>query len=111
MKQIKSAIIGKAWKNGESGELMPASFVISEDTVFSANQSFILGHLTFRTDRNLTVSVPMKKGSLLNLFANKKRDGHKDADFSVSVLLPVDEANTVINATKAGVAAWKASNA
>lgn len=109
MQQIKNAIIGKAWSNG-SQELTPASFVMTADTTFSANQSFLLGNLTFRTDRNLTSPVTIKAGESLSLYANKKRPDHKDADFSVSVCLPIEEANLIISATKAGALAWKEAN-
>ena len=110
MKQIKSAIIGKAWANGTSNEIMPSNYILPQDMEFTANQSFILGNLTFRTDRNLSVPVKVSKGASLNLFANQKREGKRDADFSVSVLLDVEEANKVISATKAGAAAWKEAN-
>lgn len=107
MQQIKSAIIGKAWINGISNEIMPANFIMPSDIEFTANQSFLLGNLTFRTDRNLSIPVKVAKGEKLNLFANKKRDGKRDADFSVSVQLPVDQAEAIIATTKAGAQAWK----
>lgn len=110
MQQVKSAIIGKAWANTMSTELMPSSFKLSQDMAFTANESFILGNLTFKTDRNLITPVTVKEGAALYLYANRKRDGKKDADFSVSVLLDITDANRVIAETKAGVIAWKQAN-
>ena len=107
MQELKSAIIGKVWINERSNELAPTSFKVPQDMVFEANQSFMLGNMTFRTDRNLTIPVNVQKGTSLNLYANKKREGMRDADFSVSLTLPKEKAEAIIAATKAGAQAWK----
>jgi hypothetical protein len=103
---VKSAIIGKMWINS-SKDLVPAAFELPVDMTFNANESYLLGNLTFRTDRNLTNPVNVKAGSKLMFYSNSKRPGFKDADYSVSVLLPVAEADAVIQSSRDGAAAWR----
>lgn len=108
--QLKSAIIGKAWIPQGSTAILPANFVLPNDMTFAANESYLIAGMSFRTDRNLSVPVTVKAGEKLFFYTNSKRPGKQDPDFSVSVLLPTTEAETVINASKAGSEAWKATH-
>jgi len=107
MEQVKSAIIGKAWINADKGTMIPASHQLIEDMAFSANQSFLIGGLTFRTDRNIQEPIALKAGSNLYFYSNKKRDEKRDADYSVSVLLPEVQANKIIADSRNGAEAWR----
>ena len=77
---LMNFIIGKAWKNGDNINI-----------VF---------------DRDNPSDVVCKAGSSLRLtdVENKKREGKVDADYSVSVLLPRETAETLINEKKALIA-------
>lgn len=107
---VKSAIIGKVWLNDSVRTLVPAAYTIEQDTTFGANESYVLGNFTFRTDRNLTTPIAVKAGEKLYFYANKKRTGFRDPDYSVSVLLPVAVAEAVIEGSKLGAAAWRAAH-
>ena len=109
--QLKSAIIGKAWRNQNTQSIIPASFVLPETMTFEANQSYLIGELSFRTDRNTTIPVTVKAGEKLFFYANNKRAGKEDPDYSVSVLLPVAEAEAVIANSRAGSEEWKKEHA
>ena len=104
---VKSAIIGKAWTAAGSTAIVPASYILPTDMVFEANQAYLVGGMSFRTDRNLTVPVTIKAGEKLFFYTNTKRPGKQDPDFSVSVLLPSAEAEAVISNSKAGTEAWR----
>lgn len=112
--QLKSAIIGKMWSNKDTVSMVPASYTLPQDMAFGANESYLIGDLSFRTDRNLNASpeagvvspVVLKAGSKLFFYSNPKRT-EADPDYSVSVVLPVDVAMTVIANSKAGIEAWK----
>ena len=110
MDKVKSAIIGKAWVNPGFTAIVPASYALTEDMTFSANESYLIGGLSFRTDRNLSTPVTIKAGEKLFFYANAKRVGRQDPDYSVSVVLPVAEAEAVIQMTRAGSEAWKREN-
>jgi len=73
---LKNFIIGKLWINSVDGSRPGA----------------------IRINRNLATDIILKAGATLFLNTNKKREGKQDADFSVSVLLPVDTANQLIEA-------------
>lgn len=103
----KSAIIGKAWLNGEPTKLIPATFVMPVDTEFVANQSFILDELTLRTDRNLAIPVLVKAGESLYFYKNIKRPGMRDADYSVSIKMPNIEADILIANSRLAAKAWR----
>lgn len=107
---LKTAIIGKAWVNTTTSAIIPANYVLPVDMTFRENESYLIGNLSFRTDRNLTIPVTVKAGEKLFFFANTKRAGFQDPDYSVSVLLPEAEALAVIENNKAGVLAWKQEN-
>lgn len=115
METLKSTIIGRMWVNAESSVMVPATYTVPSDTTLSANESYLIGQLSFRTDRNLNASavegevspVILKKGEKLFFYANNKREGHRDPDYSVSVLLPSTLADTVINNSVRSVAAWR----
>lgn len=108
--QLKSAIIGKAWRNEDESAIVKASVTLTEDMVFTANESYLINGLSFRTDRNTTIPVELKAGDKLFFYKNKKRAGMADPDFSVSVLLPVEQAEAFIANSKAGSEAWKKTN-
>jgi hypothetical protein len=84
----------------------------------SANESYLIGNLTFRTDRYLNTSEVYEEakplflpaGTQLFFFSNTKRTGHKDADFSISIKMPIKTAETIINNSKRGSAEWKEAN-
>lgn len=75
---LKNFIVGKLWINSVDGS-RPGSIKIN---------------------RNLATDIILKAGSTLFLNHNKKRDGKVDADFSVSVLLPAETANQLIEAER-----------
>lgn len=110
LEQSKSAIIGKIWTNGDKASIVPATFTLPTEMTFQANQSYLLGNMSFRTDRNLVKPITLKKDSVLFLFPNNKRDGIKDPDYSVSIRLPEQEANEIINNSKAKAQEWKTNN-
>lgn len=114
--QLKSAIIGRVWVNANNAGVIPSFITLPQEMTFSANETYLIGPMTFKTDRNLNassvegVSVPvvLPAGSRLNLYANTKRADHKDPDYSASVQLPTDVADTIINNSKRAAEAWKA---
>jgi len=110
MTPVKSAIIGKAWANGAVNGLIPTNFTLTEDRTFSAGETFLLGTLTLKMDRNLPFPVVMKAGDKFYFYPNSKREGFKDADLSISVLRTPKEAEDIINGTRAGMKAWRASH-
>lgn len=117
MEVLKSTIIGRMWTPSESSVMVPATYTVPSDINLSANESFLIGQLSFRTDRNLnasavageTLPVSMKKGDKLFFYANPKREGHRDPDYTVSVLLPQSVSATVINNSIRSTEAWRAS--
>lgn len=113
---LKSAIIGKVWTNREVASIVPASFTLPADMHFAKNESYLIGGLTMRTDRNLNSSdndvetpVTVKAGEKLFFYANNKRT-ENDPDYSVSVLLPAALAETIISNSKKGLEAWRLAN-
>lgn len=104
---LKSAIIGKAWVVPGNTAIIPASFVLPEEMTFSANESYLIGGLSFRTDRNMPQPVTVKAGEKLFFYSNPKRPGKQDPDYSVSVVLPVEQAEAVIAGSIAGAQAWR----
>jgi hypothetical protein len=108
--RVKSAIIGKAWANGAINNLMPANFTLTENRTFSAGETFLLGTLTLKMDRNLPFPVEMKTGEKFYFYPNSKREGFKDADLSISVLRTPQEADAIIEGTRAGMKTWRASH-
>lgn len=119
IKALKSAIIGKAWKNQEEQGIIPASYTLPTEMTFRANESYLIGSLTFRTDRNSKIPVTVKAGEKLFFYANPKRPGvnpatgvaFEDPDYSVSVLMPTAEAEAFIADSLAGSDAWKKEHA
>lgn len=114
---LKSAIIGKVWANQDGvATIVPASFTLPVDMNFGKNESYLIGGLTMRTDRHLNAStvdgveapVTVKASEKLFFYANNKRT-ENDPDYSVSVLLPEALAQTVIENSKKGLEAWRAS--
>jgi hypothetical protein len=106
---LKSAIIGKIWLNG-SKEIRPATFTVPTDMTFEPNQSYMLGDMSFRTDRNLIKPIEVKANERLFLFPNNKRNGINDPDFSVSIKRPEAEANEIIENSKKKAQEWKDAN-
>ena len=80
---LKSFIIGKMWINSQDGSRPGA----------------------IRISRDLPTDIVLKAGTTLFLNTNSKREGKADADYSVSVLLPVAVADQLIEAERANVAA------
>lgn len=111
IEKVKSAIIGKAWRNSDVVGIMPASYTLPSEMVFNANESYLIGDLTFRTDRNTTIPVTVKAGQKLYFYANTKRAGKEDPDYSVSVLMSVEEAEAYIANSREGAEAWKEQEA
>lgn len=115
--KLKSAIIGKVWTNQDNASIVPANFTLPAAMNFAKNESYLIGGLTMRTDRNLNAStvdgeempVTVEAGEKLFFYANNKRSD-RDPDYSVSVLLPVAVAETVIDNSKKGLAAWRAEH-
>lgn len=115
---LKSAIIGRVWVNSDNKGIIPSSFTLPEDMTFSANETYLIGQLTFKTDRNLNASavegetapLSFKAGEQLFLYSNEKRAGHKDPDYSVSVRLPSEVAEAIITNSQRASDAWRASN-
>ena len=114
---LKSAIIGKIWKNQDNATIVPANFTLPSAMNFSKNESYLIDGLTMRTDRSLNASavegeeapVSVNAGDKLFFYANNKRKAN-DPDYSVSVLLPVDVAETVISNNQKSLAAWRAEH-
>lgn len=73
---LKNFIVGKLWVNSVDGSRPGA----------------------IRINRNLATDIILKAGATLFLNTNKKRENKQDADFSVSVLLPVETADRLIEA-------------
>ena len=111
IRKVKSAIIGKAWRNADSVGIIPASFTLPSTMVFQSNESYLVNGLSFRTDRNTKIPVTVKAGEKLFFYANTKREGKVDPDYSVSVLLPVEEAEAIIADSRSGSEAWKKEHA
>ena len=110
IKQVKPAIIAKAWKNKDAKGLIPAQYILPEAMTFGQNESYILGDLSLRTDRNATIPIKVAAGEKLFFYSNNKREDHpEDPDYSVSVLLPVTEANAFIKNSKTGLEKWRAA--
>ena len=115
--KVKTTIIGKAWVNQGVPTIMSQHFTLPADMNFSKNESYIIGGLTMRTDRSLNASavdgveepVSLKAGEKLFFYTNQKRTP-ADPDFSVSVMLPEDVSNVVINNNIKGRDAWRAEN-
>lgn len=107
---LKSAIIAKAWVNPKATAIIPANYTLPTEMTFEANQRYLLGELSLVTDRNLSSPVTIKAGEKLFFYANTKRAGKQDPDYSVSVVLPEDEAQAIIDMTRAGTEAWKKEN-
>lgn len=110
IKQLKSAIIAKAWLNPGTVGIIPATVTLPTDMTFNAGESYLVNGMSLRTDRNMTIPVTVKAGEKLFFYANKKRAGKVDPDYSVSVLLPTAEAEAVIENSREGSAQWKAEH-
>jgi hypothetical protein len=80
---LKNFIIGKLW-------------IASKDGTRSG---------ALRVSRDLPKDIVLTKGTTLFLNPNQKRDGKMDADYSVSVLLPVAVADELITLERQAVAA------
>lgn len=75
---LKNFIIGKLWVNSVDGSRPGA----------------------IRINRNLPTDIVLKASTTLFLNTNTKREGKQDADYSVSVLLPVETADALIAASQ-----------
>ena len=112
--KLKSAIIGKMWTNVNAQEMVPASYTLPKDITLSANESYLIGNLSIRTDRNLNASetpgevkpVFLKAGDKLFFFTNNKRT-ERDPDYSISIQLPENLANVIIKNSQDAAKAWK----
>ena len=114
--ETKSAIIGKIWDNSTVAGITPTSYTLTEDMVLSAGDEprFIHKVLSFSPDRNLNTSavegqvspLELKAGTKLLFYVNNKRDDKRDADYSVSVQLPVEIADRVIKNSQKASRAW-----
>lgn len=82
---LKPCIIGKAWKPN------------TETNRFGS----------IKISRSLSQEIVLKAGTTLTLAPNNQREGKQDADFNVSVLLPAEVANRMINEMKEGEAERK----
>lgn len=113
----QAAIIGKAWINGDKMQLVPASIKLSQDMELNADESFLLGNLSIRTNRHLNSSriagqvapLTLKAGTVINLFTNSKREGKIDPDYSVNVILSAEDAKTIRDNEASGKLAWQAA--
>jgi len=85
---LKNFIIGKMWVNSLDG-VRPGSIKISRD---------------------LPGDITLNPGSTLFLSVNKKREGKQDADYSISVLVPVATADELIKAEQELIAKRKADS-
>ena len=86
---LKNFIIGKLWILSQDGS-RPGSIQIS---------------------RNLPKDIVLTKGTTLFFNTNEKRADKQDADYSVSVRLPIAIADELIALERAAVAARKATAA
>lgn len=122
IRKVKSAIIGKAWRNADSVGIIPATFVLPSEMTFQANESYLVNGLSFRTDRNTKIPVTVKAGEKLFFYVNKKRPfpeftnpatglAYVDPDYSVSVQLEPEQAEAVIADSKSGSENWKKEHA
>ena len=82
---LKSVSIGKLWSKSSDGT-KPGSIRISQ---------FLPGPLT------------LAPGSVILMYANNKRPGKADADFTLSIRLPEQKANELIEQMNANQASWK----
>ena len=115
---MKSAIIGRAWKNKEDASIIPSSITVPSNMTFGANETYIIGALTFKTDFALNSSlvegtvapVELKSGDKLFFYTSNKREGHdKDPDYTVSVKLAEETANAIINNSRVAREAYTSS--
>jgi hypothetical protein len=114
---LKSAIIGKIWTNKAQNSILPNSFALPSDMAFGKNESYLIGGLSMRTNRHLNASleegnevpVVVKAGEKLFFYANNKRTDN-DPDYSVSVILPQQVAEAVIENDRRGLNDWRASH-
>lgn len=114
----KSAIIGKMWRNSNDQSIVPNFITLNADMNFSANESYLIGSLTFRTNRNLNSSsvkgeikpISLKAGDRLIFWTNTKRPGFKDADYNVSVSLPIPLTTIIIENDYQARKEWKETN-
>lgn len=114
---LKSAIIGKIWTNKAQDSILPNSFALPSDMAFGKNESYLIGGLSMRTNRHLNASleegnevpVVVKAGEKLFFYANNKRTDN-DPDYSVSVILPQQVAEAVIENDRRGLNDWRASH-
>ena len=84
---VKSFIIGKKWTLSKDGS-QPGAIRLNRDLPESLKSRTI-------------------KASDLQFFPNEKRQGYNDADFTVSILLPIAEADAYIAEQKANRAVAK----
>ncbi len=75
---LKNFIVGKLWLHSVDGNRPGA----------------------IRISRNLPADITLQAGATLFLNTNLKRDGKMDADFNVSILLPVETADQLIQSQK-----------
>lgn len=84
---LMNFIVGKLWLNDETGRL--------------ANLNI---------NRDLPQDLVLKAGTSLLLTKQTKRPGKMDADYSVSILLPTEQAKQLIQATKDNTARRNAAD-
>ena len=118
--QVKNAIIGRIWINDEEeNKIFPASITIKNDITLPKDQDFIVNGITLHTDRNLNTSeidgeekpLELKSGDKIRIFPNnRQREGMKDAQYTVSMLLPVKLAETIRKNNEQATANWNSKN-
>lgn len=115
LQKTKSAIIGRIWINSDEVSLMPASYTLTDDMEFGPDEAYILGKLSFRTDRNLNASLDSKKtekiylkaGDKLFFYPTTKRANHDDPDYTVSARFPEPIAEAIIENGQKAQKEWK----
>ena len=107
---LKSAIIGKAWVVQGETQIIPASFLMPADMTFSAGERYLVGGLSFVVDRNLIKPVTIAANEKLFFYANNKRPGKEDPDYSVSAVLSEELATEIVQGSKTALQAWRDAN-
>lgn len=88
------------------------TFPITEDFTVRANTSYDLddeNKYSFRSDRHILNPFTIPAGSEVYLFKNRKREGEEganDADFSVNVSLPKEQAFAIREDIALGKEQW-----
>lgn len=110
--QLKSAIFAKGWANSNNPfeTPTPQPYTFEKDVTFNAGQSYPYYGITVIIDRNLAEPLTLKAGTTISFFANSKREGKRDPDFTISAKLPIAQADAIINASKTALQDWRDDN-